>query len=64
MIICLKTDKQDSSKQVKILSRAGKLGKSKSGKYKSHWNVSDDQGYTKMIDFENDVAQWEEIMSD
>ena len=64
MIICLKTDKQDSSKQVKILSRAGKLGNSKSGKYKSHWNVSDDQGYTKMIDFENDVAQWEEIMSD
>ena len=64
MIICLKTDKQDSSKQVKILSRAGKVGKSKSGKYKSHWNVSDDQGYTKMIDFENDVAQWEEIMSD
>ena len=63
-IICLKTDKQDSSKQVKKLSRAGKVSKSKSGKYKSHWNVSDDQGYTKMIDFENNVAQWEEIMSD
>ena len=55
MIIRLKTDKQNSWKQVKILSRAGKVRKSKSGKYKNHWNVSDDQGYTKVIDFENDV---------
>ena len=42
MIICRKTDKQDSWKQVKILYRAGKVGKSKSGKYKNHWNVLDD----------------------
>ena len=64
MIICLKTYKQDSWKQVKILSRAGKVGKSKSGKYKNHWNASDDQGYTKVIDFENNVKEWEEIKSD
>ena len=64
MIIRLKTDKQDSWKQVKILSRVGKVSKSKSGKYKNHWNVSDDQGYTKVIDFESDVEEWEEIKSD
>ena len=61
MLIHLKTEKQDSWKQVKILSRAGKVGKSKSGKYKNHCNVSDDHGYTKVIDFENDVEEWEEI---
>ena len=49
MIIHLKTDKQDSWKQVKILSRSGKFHKSKSGKYKNLWDVSDDQGYTKVI---------------
>ena len=61
MIICLKSDKQGSWKEVKILPRVGKVGNSKSGKYKNHWNVSDNQGYTKVIDFENDVKEWEEI---
>ena len=51
------TEKQDSWKQVKILSVAGKVGKSKSGKYKNHWNVLDDQGYTKVID------EWKETKS-
>ena len=55
MIIRLKTDKQENWKQVKILCRDGKVGKSKSGKYKNHWNVLDDQGYTKVIDFEKDI---------
>ena len=64
MIIRLKTDKQGSWKEVKILSRVGKVGNSKSGKYKNHWNVSSDQGYIKVIDFENDVKEWEEIKSD
>ena len=49
MIIHLKTDKQDSWKQVKILPRSGEFHKSKSGKYKNLWDVSDDQGYTKVI---------------
>ena len=63
MIIRLKTDKQESWKQVKILSRDGKVGKSKSGKYKNHWNVLDDQGYTKVIDFKKDIEEWEETKS-
>ena len=61
--MCL-TDKQDSWKQVKILSRVGNGNKRKSGKYKNDWNVWDDQGYTKVIDCENDVEEWEEIKSD
>ena len=61
MIILLQTDKQDSWKQVKILSRAGKVGKSKSGKDKNHWNVLDVQGYTKVIDFENDIEEWRKL---
>ena len=61
--MCL-TDKQDSWKQVKILSRVGNGSKRKSGKYKNDWNVWDDQGYTKVIDCENDVEEWEEIKSD
>ena len=60
MIICLKTDKQRRWEQVKILSRTGKVSKSKSGKYKNHWNVSDDQGYLRVIDFENDVEEQED----
>ena len=64
LIIHLKTNKQDSWKQVKILSRAGKVGKSKSEKYKNHWDVSDKQGNIKLIDFENNVYEWEEIKSD
>ena len=63
MIMCL-TDKQDSWKQVKILSRVGNGSKRKSGKYKNDWNVWDDQGYTKVIDCENGVEEWEEIKSD
>ena len=47
MIICLKTDKQDSWKQVQILYRAGKVGKSKSGKYKNHWN---DKNHWNVLD--------------
>ena len=39
----LKTDKQDSWSEVKTLSKAGKVGRSKSGKYKNHWNILDDQ---------------------
>ena len=61
--MCL-TDKQDSWKQVKILSRVGNGSKRKSGKYKNDGNVWDDQGYTKVIDCENDVEEWEEIKSD
>ena len=57
LIIHLKTNKQDSWKQVKILSRAGKVGKSKSEKYKNHWDVSDKQGNIKLIDFENNVYE-------
>ena len=64
MIIRLRTDKQNSWKQVKVLSRAGKVGKNKSGKCKNHWNVLDDQGYAKVIDFENDVGEYKEIKSD
>ena len=64
IIIRLKTDKQNSWKQVKVLSRAGKVGKNKSGKCKNHWNVLDDQGYAKVIDFENDVKECKEIKSD
>ena len=55
-----KTDKQHSWEQVKILSRSGKVSKSKSGKHKNHWNVSDDQGYLRLIDFENNVEEWED----
>ena len=44
-----------------MLSIGGKVGKSNSGKYKNHWNVLDDQGYTKVIDFEKDVEKWEEL---
>ena len=47
--------------QFKVLCRAVKVGKSKSGKYKNYWNILDDQGYSKMIEFENDVEEWEEI---
>ena len=64
MIIRFKTDIQNSLKQVKILSRARKVSQSKPGKYKSHWNVLDDQRYTKVIEFENDVEKWEEFKSD
>ena len=64
VIIRLKTDKQNSWKQVKVLSRAGKVGKNKSGKCKNHCNVLDDQGYAKVIDFENDVKECKEIKSD
>ena len=61
MIICCRTDKQDGWEQFKVLCRALKVGKSKSGKYKNYWNILDDQGYSKMIEFENDVEEWEEI---
>ena len=63
MIIRFKTDIQNSLKQVKILS-ARKVSQSKPGKYKNHWNVLDDQRYTKVIEFENDVEKWEEFKSD
>ena len=43
-----------------MLSIGGKVGKSNSGKC-TRWNVLDDQGYTKVIDFEKDVEKWEEL---
>ena len=61
-LVRVKTDKKIVGNR--ILSRAGKVGKSRPRKYKKYWNVLDDQGYTKVIDFENAVEEWKESKSD
>ena len=60
MDIRYKVEDHDSWKRAKLLSRAGKDGIRRSGKYKNAWNVEDPNGNKLSIDFVK-VAVWEEV---
>ena len=60
MDIRYEVEDHDRWKRAKLLSRAGKVGIRRSGKYKNAWNVEDPNENKLSIDFDK-VAVWEEV---
>ena len=50
--------------KVKLVSRAGKVGKSGNNKYSQEWNVVTPEGFVTSVDLKNDVTSWTYIGND
>ena len=59
MKVKYKTLESENWLKTELMTRSGKKG----GKYDSEWNTRDGDGVWKVVDFERQVTQWEEITS-
>ena len=59
MVIRVKYNDQNSWEKIKLVTRAGKVG----GKYQNEWNVINDKDEQAVVNMEQDVDEWEEVVT-